>query len=78
MIEKASDTVIRCPQPVAKSQTAARSPSVREETQSKKSVCVFCKKPITKEQRPAVTMGPGREAHMECFVKHDQDAKKPN
>ncbi len=49
-----------------------------EETQRKKSVCVFCKKPITKEQRPAVTMGPGREAHMECFMKHEQDARKPN
>ncbi len=31
---------------------------MREETQSKKSICVFCKKPITEEQRPSVRMQP--------------------
>ncbi|HVN20062.1 MAG TPA: hypothetical protein VMU05_14850 [Dongiaceae bacterium] len=51
---------------------------MREETQKKLSICVFCKKPITKEQRPAVRMQPGKEAHMECFVNHEKDASKPN
>ena len=51
---------------------------MREETQRKKTVCVFCKKPILKKERPAVQMQPGKQAHMECWMKHDQDAKKPN
>ena len=51
---------------------------MREETQNKQSICVFCKKPITQEQRPAVRMQPGKEAHMECFVKHEKDAAKAN
>ena len=51
---------------------------MREETQSKQSICVFCGKPITKKQRPAVTIRPGKEAHMDCFLQHETDAKKPN
>ena len=51
---------------------------MREETQRKKSVCVFCKKPITKEQSPAVLMDRGQQAHMECWAKHEKNAKKTN
>jgi hypothetical protein len=51
---------------------------VREETRSKRSICVFCKKPITMKQRPAVTIRPGEEAHMECWTKHEKNATKPN
>jgi hypothetical protein len=51
---------------------------VPKETRSKKPICVICKKPITKAQRPSVRMQPGKEAHMECFVKREQDARKPN
>jgi len=50
---------------------------VREETQ-KKRICVFCKIPITRKQQPSVQMQPGKEAHMECFAKHEKDASKPN
>jgi hypothetical protein len=39
---------------------------------------VFCGKPITKAQRPSVRMQPGQEAHLECFVKREKDAAKPN
>jgi len=51
---------------------------MRKETRSKKTVCVICKKPITKAQRPSVRTQPGKEAHMECFAKREQDARKPN
>lgn len=47
-------------------------------TQSKPSICVLCKKPITKQQRPAVLLQPGKQAHVECWIKHRQDAGKPN
>ena len=60
------------------SQNAAMESSLREETQSKQSVCVFCGKPITKKQRPAVAIRPGKEAHMECWTKHEKNATKPN
>jgi len=47
-------------------------------TQSKQTVCVFCKKPITSGQRPAVMLQPGKQVHIECWIKHQQDASKPN
>jgi len=49
---------------------------VREETQDKQSICVFCGKPIAREQRPSVQMQRGKEAHVECWQKHEQDATK--
>ena len=51
---------------------------MRKETRSEPSICILCKKPITPKQRPAVRMQPGKEAHMECFVKREKDASKPN
>ncbi len=51
---------------------------MREETQSKQSICVFCHKAITQQQRPAVQMQPGKEAHVDCWTKHEEDAAKPN
>jgi hypothetical protein len=51
---------------------------MRKETRSKKIICVICRKPITKAQRPSVRMQPGEEAHMECFVKRQKNAAKPN
>ena len=47
---------------------------MREETQKKPTICVFCKKPITKEQRPSVQIRPGKEAHMECYAQHQKNA----
>jgi len=54
-----------------------KNPSVREGA-GQKSICVLCKQPITRRQRPAVRLQPGKEAHMECFVKREFDAGKPN
>jgi hypothetical protein len=51
---------------------------MRKETRSKKIICVICGKPITKAQLPSVRMQPGKEAHMECFVKREKEAGKPN
>jgi hypothetical protein len=51
---------------------------MRKETRSKKIICAICGKPITQAQRPSVRMQPGKEAHMECFVKREKDAGKPN
>ncbi len=31
-----------------------------------------------KKERPAVQMQPGKQAHIACFMKHDEDAKKSN
>ncbi|HEV2395651.1 MAG TPA: hypothetical protein VGS27_01750 [Candidatus Sulfotelmatobacter sp.] len=50
---------------------------MRKETRSKEAICVFCKKPITREQRPAVGMEPGKQAHVECWAKHENEATKP-
>jgi len=52
-------------------------PSVREGTRQQ-SICVLCKQPITRRQRPSVRLQPGKEAHMECFIKRELDADKPN
>jgi len=55
-----------------------RNPFVRQESRRKKTICVICKEPITKAQRPAVRMQPGKESHMECFAKRERGASKPN
>ena len=39
---------------------------MREETQ-RTSVWIFCKLPITPEQRPSVQVGDGRDVHRECW-----------
>ena len=49
-----------------------------EETQSKQSICAFCKTLITKEQRLAVLLQPGKQVHIECWIKQRQAASKPN
>ncbi len=51
---------------------------MQKETHSKKTICMICGKPITKAQRPSVRIQPGKEAHIECFVKREKDAGKPN
>lgn len=61
----------------AMSQTAARSPSVREETQQER-VCALCKQPITKRQLPAIRMKNGDQLHVECWQKYDEARRKPN
>jgi hypothetical protein len=59
------------------SKKKGKSPSVRKGTHPQ-TICVFCKQPITRQQRPSVRMQPGKEAHMECFVKRELDTGKPN
>jgi hypothetical protein len=51
---------------------------MQKETRSKKNICVICGKPITKAQRPSVRIQPGQEAHLECWVKREKNAAKPN
>ena len=51
---------------------------MRKKTRSKKAICVIFGKPITKAQHPSVRMQTGQEAHMECWVKREKDASKPN
>lgn len=46
---------------------------MREEAQSQQTICVFCGKPISQKQRPAVAIRPGKEAHMGCWVQHEND-----
>jgi len=45
---------------------------------SKSTICAICKRRIFEYQRPSVDLGRGKRAHMECFVKADKDASKPN
>jgi hypothetical protein len=51
---------------------------MREETRSPKKICAICKKPIEKKQRPSVKMRNGDEVHVECYVKHEEAARRPN
>jgi hypothetical protein len=51
------------------SQNAARSPSVREETQQP-DVCVYCKQPITQQQWPYKGPPSGEKAHLACYLDH--------
>jgi hypothetical protein len=44
--------------------------SVREETQTT-IICVYCKLPITAEQRPSVQLKDGREAHDNCWNEYE-------
>ena len=55
----------------------AKSPSVRKGIR-RTVVCALCGKPISKAQSPSVQLQPGKQAHMECFIQHEQDAGKPN
>jgi len=49
-----------------------------EQTRNKETICVICKKPITKAQRPPLRLEPGKEAHMECYAKRQKNAGRPN
>jgi hypothetical protein len=50
---------------------------VREETQLEP-ICVYCKQPITDEQRPCKGFDSGEKAHLTCYVRHmHDDEKKP-
>jgi hypothetical protein len=51
--------------------------SVREGTRQQP-ICVLCQQPITRRQQPSVRLQPGKEAHMECFVKPELNTGKPN
>jgi hypothetical protein len=52
---------------------------LRKKARSNKSqTCVICKRRIFEYQRPSVDLGKGKHAHMECFVKAEKDASKPN
>ena len=39
--------------------------------------CAICKLPIEPHQRPSVTLGKGKEAHLECYVKSREGEQKP-
>jgi len=43
---------------------------VREET--RQSICVYCGRPITPEERPAVAIQPDKQAHVECWAEHEK------
>ena len=52
---------------------------LRKKTRNGKSqICAICKRQIFEYQRPSVDLGKGKQAHMECFVKAEKDASKPN
>lgn len=57
--------------PSCKVSTKKESFTVREETQPLK-ICVVCKLPITREQRPSVEMKNGDEVHAECWNEYDK------
>ena len=38
-------------------------------------ICVFCKLPIRPHQRPSVRLEKEKEAHMECYVKANEEKK---
>lgn len=45
---------------------------MREET-SPYEYCVYCKQPITEEQRPFRRLPSGKAAHLRCYVDHMDD-----
>ncbi len=47
---------------------------MREET--RQAMCVYCGKPITAEQRPAVAIQPDQQAHVECWAEHEKEQDK--
>jgi hypothetical protein len=51
---------------------------MRKKTQPSKKlkVCVYCKRPITRSERPAIVFENGEEMHVECYSKHKQEQKK--
>lgn len=50
---------------------------MREETQQE--VCIYCKEPITPEQRPFKRFDSGEAAHLACYIEHMNDEEKlPN
>jgi len=49
---------------------------VREET--RQSICVYCGRPITPEERPAVAIQPDKQAHVECWAEHEKKQDQSN
>jgi hypothetical protein len=49
---------------------------VREETQTPIVICVQCKLPITREQRPSVQLKDGSEVHAECYDAYNRDRRR--
>jgi len=38
-------------------------------------LCAFCGLPIKPQQRPSVSLGKGKEAHLECYAKFQEQEK---
>jgi hypothetical protein len=53
---------------------AGRTPAVPDKPKSPP-ICVFCKLPIRPHQRPSVRLEKEKEAHMECYVKANEEKK---
>ena len=49
---------------------------MREETQLEP-ICVYCKQPITDQQRPSARTKSDEPAHLACYLDHMHDEKKP-
>lgn len=49
---------------------------MREETQKPLVICIHCKLPIMQEQRPSVQLKDGRELHVECYNKYNQEQRR--
>ena len=39
-------------------------------------ICLYCKRPITREQRPSVQLEDGDEVHIECYSEHEKDERR--
>ncbi|HTS06146.1 MAG TPA: hypothetical protein VMP68_11235 [Candidatus Eisenbacteria bacterium] len=51
---------------------------MREETQSRYEFCVYCKQPITENQRPFKRLADGTAAHLKCYLDHmDEEENEP-
>lgn len=49
---------------------------MREGTQKPVVICVHCKLPITREQRPSVQLKNGDELHVECYDAYKEAERK--
>jgi hypothetical protein len=49
---------------------------VREETQL--DTCIYCKKPITRQELPAMRMSATERAHVTCYLEHNPTENKKN
>lgn len=39
-------------------------------------ICVYCKRPITREQRPSVQLENEDEVHLECYSEHEKAERR--